>query len=58
MKGFFKKVKLPFLRPVVSDSQVDSSPQIQEFLNSVIKLDVNGKLLPLIKSLLFNMSTA
>ena len=45
MKGFFNKVKLPFLRPVDSDSQVDSSPQIQEFLNSVIKLDVNGNLI-------------
>lgn len=45
MKGLFKKVKLPFLRPDDSESLVDSSPQILEFLNSVIKLDQNGNLI-------------
>ncbi|MBB6445139.1 EAL domain-containing protein [Bacillus benzoevorans] len=42
MKNFFHKHKTPFLYH--EDSLADSPPQIQEHLNSIIKLDKDGNL--------------
>lgn len=43
MKSLFQKHKIPFLSG--EDSIADSSPHIQEHLNSIIKLDRNGNLI-------------
>lgn len=43
MKNLFQKYKIPFFSN--EDSLSESSPHIQEFLNSVVKLDKNGNLI-------------